>query len=103
VIEDGQTCAPSLLSMKMFRFIPSTWPRKERASTLDVVDALRYTRGTSTRWDDAVRVLARKLDLPTLEAEVMLLRALADPRDLVVGLCSRQTGACLVQVPRRKR
>jgi hypothetical protein len=103
VIEDAESCAPSLLSMKTFRFIPSTRSRRERASTLDVVKALRYTRGTSTPWDSALRTLARKLDVPALEAEVLLLRALADPRDLVVALCSRHTGKCFVLVSRSKR
>jgi hypothetical protein len=101
--EDAEDYAPSMLRMHTFRFIPMDYSRKERTSTLDVVKALHYKRGASIRWENALRVLARKLAVPSMEAEVLLLRALADPRNLVIGLCSRRTDSWLVQVPRSRR
>jgi hypothetical protein len=100
--ESAEDYAPSTLNMQAFRFIPTTYPRKERASTLDIVAALRGDRGSLIRWDRALARIARHLDVPTLEAEVLLLRALADPRELLIGQCSRRPGNWFVTVPRSR-
>jgi hypothetical protein len=99
--EDAEAYVPSILTMRSFRFTPAL-PVRQRASTLDVVAALRGDRGSLIRWDRALRRIARHLDVPTLEAEVLLLRALADPRDLLIGRCSRLTGMWFVSLSRSK-
>jgi hypothetical protein len=103
VIEDAESCAPSLLSMKTFRFVPTSWPARQRTSTLDVVAALRGDRGSLIRWDRALGRISRHLDVSTLEAEILLSRALADPRELVIGRCSRLTGMWFVSLSRSRR
>jgi hypothetical protein len=93
VTEQVEHCAPSPHNMTEFRFIPARFPSLAPFSTLNVVDALRALHGSGPmsliRWDAAVRRIEEDFDVTPMEAEVELLRALADPRGLVVGWCRR--------------
>jgi hypothetical protein len=69
---------------------------RPHSQTDEVVRAFARRREL-VRWDRAVGIVARHLDLTPEKAEARLARALRDPRRLMVGVLSRETGSFFVR------
>jgi hypothetical protein len=86
---------PSVEAMPVF-FVTGRPYTRPQAETEPVARALAAAGLIS--WPKAVTRVARASGVDRADAEAMLIRALRDPRGLLIGLLFRGTGALAVRV-----